>query len=209
MLLPPSNPSVHHKKQQCLKQLRDISKSLSNGFQLRFWIRCSSTTCFFSVPTSSSSCFHIRSPKLRSCTAECAGFWCPRYGRRSRFRHSRHRPIWSTRGIRLRSSCPRERFRCSCPTRWFGGHGICGASGRFRRSSSCHRLCHPGLRVWSRTCTQCIRGTFIQWRTNIWRIRWHRIWRWCSSCFFQRRRHGWLSKSNVWCSTRFFKTSWR
>ena len=94
MLLPPSNPSVHHKKQQCLKQLRDISKSLSNGFQLRFWIRCSSTTCFFSVPTSSSSCFHIRSPKLR-CTAECTGFWCPRYGRRSRVCYSRPQSIRS------------------------------------------------------------------------------------------------------------------
>jgi hypothetical protein len=74
MLLPPSNQCLHHKKKQCFKLLRDISKSLSNGFQLRFWVRCSSTTCLFSVPTSSSSCFHIRSPKLR-CTAECSGFW--------------------------------------------------------------------------------------------------------------------------------------
>ena len=100
MLLPPSNPSVHHKKQQCLKQLRDISKSLSNGVQLRFWIRCSSTTCFFSVPTSSSSCFHIRSPKLR-CTAECTGFWCPRYGRRSRVCYCRRaRRRWFRRSCR-------------------------------------------------------------------------------------------------------------
>ena len=87
------HPCTTKSRNQCLKQLRDISKSLSNGFQLRFWIRCSSTTCFFSVPTSSSSCFHIRSPKLR-CTAECTGFWCPRYGRRSRICHSRPRSGW-------------------------------------------------------------------------------------------------------------------
>jgi hypothetical protein len=154
------------------------------------------------------------------------------------------RPIRSARGIRLRPSCRRERFRRFCSTRWFWSQGIRGASGRFGSRSCCHQLWRPGLRVWSRTCTQCIRGifihrrkrrlwfrffstscffsvpptsgsscvysaqfiwgNFIQWRTIIWRIRC-----WGSSCFFQRRRHGWLSKSGLWCSTRFFKASWR